>query len=344
MRSTARAAIVIGGLAIAAGLVLAFTLVRPGVPVQDAVDGRATDAAASVVDIGAVTGSPHVLFRHAAVDGNYNHLAAAPLDAPGARRGFAPLGCERVAFAGGRGICLEASRGILTTYAATIFDARLQPLHKLKLDGSPSRARVAPDGRLGAITVFVTGQEHGYASASFSTRTTIVDLAGGALLGELEQFTTRRDGRVFRAADFNFWGVTFARDGNTFYASLQTAGRIYLVRGDARGRAMTVLRENVECPALSPDNRRIAFKKRVGGGLAPWRFYVLDLETMAEHALDAETRSIDDQIEWLDDSRVLYGAYRSSQSAIKDVWVAPVAGGGPAREFLTSADSPAVVR
>jgi hypothetical protein len=344
MPSKARAAVVIAGLAIAAALVLAYTLVRPRVPVQGSAADAATGAAAPVVEIAAVTGSPHVLFRHAAVDARYNHLAAAPLEAPGARRGFAPLQCERVAFAGGRGICLEASRGVLTRYTATIFDARLQPLHSLKLDGSPSRARVAPDGRLGAITVFVTGQEHGYASASFSTKTTIVDLGSGAALGELEQFTTTRDGRVFRAADFNFWGVTFARDGTTFYASLQTAGRIYLVRGDLRGRAMTIVHENVECPALSPDNRRIAFKRRVGGGLAPWRFYVLDLETMAERPLEAETRSIDDQIEWLDDSRVLYGAYRSSQSAIKDVWVAPVGGGGPAREFLSGAESPAVVR
>src|SRR5205823_7549531 len=163
--------------------------------------------------------------------------------------------------------------------------------------------------------------------------------ASGDVLGDLEQFTTWRDGTRFSAADFNFWGVTFARDSNVFYASLRTVGdfktssgqvtrraQTYLVRGDLGLRKLTVLHENVECPSLSPDNRLIAYKKNVGPGPAPWRFCVLDLATMAETPIAAETRSIDDQIEWLDDSHVLYGTFRSARSAIMDVHVAPIAG------------------
>ena len=105
-----------------------------------------------------------------------------------------------------------------------------------------------------------------------------------------------------------------------------------------------MLHENVECPSLSPDNRLIAFKKKVGGGLAPWRFYVLDLATMVEQPIAAETRSIDDQLEWFDDSHVLYATTRSSQSAIRDVWIAPITGNEPARPFLSQAESPVVVR
>jgi len=333
---------VIAGLVLAAASVFAYTLARPAAPVPDSHAAAASPNA--VTDIRIVVTAPHLLFRHTAVDDNYNHLGAAPLDTTSGRRGMTSLQCERVAFSGGRGICLQASRGILTSYSATVFDAGFEPLHSLRLDGSPSRTRIAPDGKLGAITVFVTGQEHGYASASFSTKTTIVDLTRGAALGDLEQFTTFRDGQKIHAADFNFWGVTFAHDSNTFYASLQTAQRTYLVRGDARARSLTVLHENVECPALSPDNRRIAYKKRVGTGLAPWRFYVLDLSSMAERPIEAEKRSIDDQIEWLDDAHVLYGAARSSQSAIVDVWVSPVDGAEPARVFLSGAESPAVVR
>jgi len=341
MPSRTRSVLVVAGLVAAAGLVFLYVLRRPAVP-ADAPSAGAP--ATAIVDAASIVREPHLLLRHAVADDNYNHLAAAPLDSPGARRGIVTMQCERVAFNGGRGICLQASRGVLTSYSATVFDAAFQPLHTLKLDGSPSRTRVAPDGRIGAITVFVTGQEHGYASASFSTKTTILDLSKGAAIGDLEQFTTYRDGRAIKAADFNFWGVTFASDSNTFYASLQTAGRTYLVRGDARARSLTVLHDNVECPALSPDNRRIAYKKRVSTGLAPWRFHVLDLSTMAEHPLAAESRSIDDQIEWLDNDRVLYGAYRSSQSAVLDVWVAPVEGADPARVFLAGAESPAVVR
>ena len=128
--------------------------------------------------------------------------------------------------------------------------------------------RVSPDGRLAAATVFESG--HSYAEHGFSTRTTLYDLTGRTSLGDLEQFVSKRDGQVISAADFNFWGVTFARDGNTFYATLDTAGVSYLVRGDARGRTLDVLRPNVECPSLSPDNSRIAFKKRVGARSLGW--------------------------------------------------------------------------
>ena len=62
---------------------------------------------------------------------------------------------------------------------------------------------------MGAITVFVTG--HNYTSSSFSTKTILLDMASGDVLGDLEQFTTWREGKRFSASDFNFWGVTFAR-------------------------------------------------------------------------------------------------------------------------------------
>jgi Tol biopolymer transport system component len=220
----------------------------------------------------------------------------------------------------------------------------MQPRHSIKLEGSPSRTRISSDGRLGAVTVFVTGQAHGYSSSSFSTRTSLIDMATGEELTDLEQFTTWRNGAKIHASDFNFWGVTFAKNSNMFYATLKTDGKTYLVQGDLGLRKLTVLHENLECPSLSPDNRLIAFKKRTGPDLAPWRIYVLDLTTMTEHAIDGETRSVDDQLEWLDDAHVLYGMRRSSQSALSDVWVAAIDGKTPARVFVPEADSPIVVR
>jgi len=129
-----------------------------------------------------------------------------------------------------------------------------------------------------------------------------------------------------------------------FYATLKTNGKTYLVQGDLGLRKLTVLHENVECPSLSPDNRLIAYKKRTGPDLAPWSIYVLDLSTMTERAIGAETRSVDDQLEWLDDTHVLYGMRRSSQSALSDVWVAPIEGSEPARVFIAEGDSPIVVK
>ncbi|HET9667579.1 MAG TPA: hypothetical protein VFP09_12510, partial [Desertimonas sp.] len=98
-------------------------------------------------------------------------------------------------------------------------------------------------------------------------------------------------------------------------------------------RQARVIAENVECPSLSPDETRIAFKRREGNS---WRLHVLDLRTKRETAL-AETRSVDDQVEWLDDERILYGL-------IDDIWVVSADGSGEPSVYIPDALSPAVVR
>ena len=94
-----------------------------------------------------------------------------------------------------------------------------------------------------------------------------------------------------------------------------------------------MIAEGVECPSLSPDETRVAFKRREGNN---WRLHVLDLDTGREYPL-AETRSVDDQVEWLDDERILYGL-------VKDVWVVPADGSGQPQIHIRDALSPAVVR
>jgi hypothetical protein len=336
-----RTVLVSGGFALAALLAIGFTLASPA---RHAAPAPPRPEPVAGGDVAALASAPHLLFRHTGLGANARRLSLASIENPDAPFGVTNMKCDRVSYSAGRGICLRETDGLVSTFEAVLFDSAFQPGASVKLDGSPSRTRISPDGRFGAITVFLTGQAHGYASASFSTKTTLLDMSTGAVLTDLEQFQTWRDGQKFSAADFNFWGVTFARDSNTFYASLWSAKKTYLVRGDIAARKLTVLRENVECPSLSPDNRRLAFKKRVGGDLAPWRYYVLDLATMEEHPIAAEARSIDDQIEWFDNSHVLYGAGRGSQSAVLDVWIAPVDASGPARAFLLQAASPIVVR
>jgi Tol biopolymer transport system component len=171
----------------------------------------------------------------------------------------------------------------------------------------------------------------------------LLDMTSGDVLGELEQFATWWNGARFKAADFNFWGVTFTRDSNVFYASLGTGGKSYMVKGDLGLRKLTVVADNVECPSISPDDRLIAFKRRIATAADAWRLHVMDVATMIARQLGSEKRFVDDQVEWLDNGRLLYAIQRPS-SAISDVWVAPVDDSAPAKLFLSEAASPIVVR
>ena len=110
----------------------------------------------------------------------------------------------------------------------------------------------------------------------------MIDMATGAKIADLEQFTVFRGSKQVTAVDVNFWGVTFARDSDRFYATLATGGKTYLIEGSVSERRAHVIHENVECPSLSPDGTRIAYKKRTGSASAPWRLTVLDLATMRE--------------------------------------------------------------
>jgi hypothetical protein len=146
------------------------------------------------------------------------------------------------------------------------------------------------------------------------------------------------------ADDFNFWGVTFSPDSSGFYATLATAGLTYLVRGDIASRTATRLRTNVECPSLSPDGGRVAFKKRVAGrgGRSTAQLHVLDLASMTEIALGHEVRDVDDQLEWLDLEHVLYG--HPEPDGRTSIWRLRADGRDQPTRYLPLAESPAVVR
>jgi hypothetical protein len=229
---------------------------------------------------------------------------------------------------------------LIPPYVMFVFDDRFRAGTKRPLTGVPNRARISPDGRRAAITVFESG--HSYAEGGFSTRTTIVDTATGNTIGDLEKYSVTREGKPFKAVDFNFWGVTFAADGNWFYATLRTAGVNYLIEGDVDRQTARVIQAGVECPSLSPDGRRLAFKKRTVGSLTVfWKVAVLDLATMAETVLDSETRSVDDQVDWLDDRNVIYHLPKSGGA---DVWALGTDRSEAPRVLITGGYSPAVVR
>jgi hypothetical protein len=280
-------------------------------------------------------GGPTIVFQNVARGDDYAHVAVAAAGSAAQRRAITPLVCERVYFAARRGLCLVTEQGTDDpAFKALIVDQALRVRGELALAGVLSRARVSPDGRYGATTAFVIGHE--YAHKQFSTDTVLIDMAKGKRIADLEQFDVSRDGHRVRAVDRNFWGVTYARDSDRFYATMRTGGRSWLIEGSVSRRTARVLHLNVECPSLSPDGTRVAYKKRADDSEAPWRLHVLDLRTMKETAL-AERRSVDDQPEWLDDDTVLYGFDGA-------VWSAAADGGGAPRKLLADALSPAVLR
>ena len=302
---------------------------------------RDVDAApARPVDLGEALLQPHVLFRSTELTRGYGRLALVPLDAPADSRRLTPLACDRADYAGGRGVCLTADRGVFTTYRALLFDDRFEVRHTIPLVGPPSRVRVSRDGSVAGLTVFVTG--HSYAGGAFSTQSLVVDLESGATIADLEQFDIVRDKRPFKDADFNFWGITFEADPNRFYATLGTGGQTFLLRGDVKARRATVLHPGVECPSLSPDGRRIVFKKRqTERGFVIWRLALLDLTTMRERVLDGETRSVDDQVEWADNSRIMYALPDQPAGGRISVWMLDVDGGSATRA-IADGESPSV--
>ena len=305
-------------------------------------------AAATTTKDGSVLRRPYMLFRNTALGENYGRISAEFLGSQGGQRFVSPLQCDRVHFAVDHGICLEAKRGALTTYHAHIFDRSFQIKRSHPLAGPPSRARMSPDGRLAAVTVFVTG--HSYASTGFTTRTTLIDAVTGELIvDDLEKFEVLRAGEVIKANDFNFWGVTFTPDGQRFYATLGTAGKTMLVEGELSARRIRVLRDDVECPSLSPDNTKIAFKRRqaIGNqGRIGWGVHVLELATGKETALLAEARNVDDQVEWLGNREVLYAMPDdvATSSAATHVWAIAIDGASAPRRLMPMAFSPAVVQ
>ena len=310
---------------------------------QSTAAARGATAVDSSSELRRIAERPYLLFRNTALGPGYGRLAMVPLDAAGGTRYLTPLSCDRVHATRTGGLCLVASRGVFTSYRADAFDGNFRVYKTFPLEGVPSRARVSLDGTAGGTTVFVAGDS--YAVDTFSTRTTLFDLKGGKALGDLEEFAVERDGRPFKRVDFNFWGVTFAADADLFYAVVASQRRFYLAEGRQSTRRMRIVREGLECPSLSPDGRRIAFKAReYEGPRLVWRLRVVDLMTNAESTVN-ETRSVDDQAEWLDVDHVLYSLPRTIEGdGSSDVWVARVDGGGVPRVLLADAYSPTVVR
>lgn len=295
-----------------------------------------------VTSAGAVPAGPFVIFRNTAPGQGFGQAATASLSEPNGVRTLLGKACDRVYAARNLISCLETRNGMPTTFEAATYDASLQQQGAWPLDGIPNRTRISPDGSLVATTVFVSG--HSYSSSAFSTQT-IISPADGSVHTNLEDYALIDNGARIKASDRNIWGVTFSPGKpNDFYATASSQGNVWLVHGDIDSRTLTIIASGVECPSISPDGQRIAFKKSTSGTLAGARQpAVLDLASGNVTVL-GEQRDLDDQIEWLDNGTILYGMPRDDTGPDSDVWSLSLEPGAAPQLFIEHAWSPAVVR
>ncbi|WP_331711957.1 hypothetical protein [Arthrobacter sp. B6] len=309
---------------------------------QSARSSQEADSPVDTVAADALPAAPFVMFRNTAPGQGFGQAATVLLADPTGQRALSGHACDRVYAVVNRVSCLRTKNEIPINFEATVYNASLDTDESWALGGIPSRTRISADGSLLASTVFVSG--HSYATAGFSTET-IIRGRDGTDHGNLEEFALISGGGRIKATDRNIWGVTFVPgQPDAFYATASSQGNIWLVRGSLKDRTLTVTASGIECPSISPDGTRIAYKKSVTGTLAGHRnIAVLNIASGTETVL-TEQRDIDDQLEWLDASTVVYGVPRDESGQDSDIWSLAIDPAAQPSLFIEHAWSPAVVR
>jgi hypothetical protein len=211
--------------------------------------------------------------------------------------------------------------------------------------GRPSRARVAADGQASAGTVFVSG--HSYLDiGQFATATDIFVGTGDERKAHSMEtdFTVEGEQPRHRAVDGNWWGVTFGPDGDDFFVTYGSGGATEILRGSVSEQRVRPYLQGVTCPSLSPDGRTIVAKRPIGGGAFEMVAIAVD---EGRSVVLPESRSVEDQVEWLDDDTILYAlphedAADGPQPAM-DIWALDIAPGAEPELFLPYAASPGAV-
>lgn len=173
-----------------------------------------------------------------------------------------------------------------------------------------SRARISPDGKYIASTVFTLGSSYTATGQMFSTEARIGSTDGSMKPENIEKWKVLgKNNTAITAADINLWGGTFdPTNTDRFLVTVSTGGKPRLAEGSVARREIRIINDDadIECPSYSPDGKKIAFK-RVNRKTLLWSPAVLDLATGVETVFDVGAgATVDDQIEWLNDHTIIY--------------------------------------
>jgi len=253
--------------------------------------------------------------------------------------------CLRVHIAAQHGVCLSQQDSFLPQYETTIFRAdNPGELVKNYASALPSRARVSPGGTFSAVTAFVTGTSYEDVSGEATTIVTIDEIIGTSRTRAIRQFTVEGEHERYQNLSAQYWGLTFA-DDDEFYITGFYGEFPEIMQGSLATMTVEPTGWEGSCPSLSPDAKTLVFKeKRADGG---FDLIAIELATNERWTLN-EKRSVDDQVEWLDNDTILYALHpEGGDSPVQpefDIWMLDIDGGSEPVLFLPNADSPAVRR
>ena len=264
---------------------------------------------------------PFLVFRNLSSDDAHGRVAMLSLRPGELTRHVSPLSCARVHYARGTGLCLvqEQVQG-QSAFTAYTFDQTLTRRNRIVLRGVPTRARVSPDGRRATITTFA--EEESPEGERLATDSMIIDVRSGRVIASLRDFQVIHDQQPPITGVIDIGSVAFEDDGDRFFATLSTETERYLVAGSVQERRVTAIRPGIANEALSPDGNHLAVKRLIGDR-GFWQLGVIDLRTWTERDLNQGPRSIDDQVEWLDNNHVMYHDTAQDTTAL---WMLPIDG------------------
>ncbi len=256
--------------------------------------------------------------------------------------------CLRVHVAANRGVCLSQDESVLAAaFRTEFFSLASTDLPEVRSYASPlpSRARLTPDGLVASTTGFVSGTSYSDIGGETETIVTIDKVEERSALVGLVQFEVLSDQPGYDAADRQFWGVSFA-DNDAFYVTGFFGDEPEILTGSVSRKTLEPTGYIGSCPSISPDGRHLVFKEALPDG--SFALAVVNIATGEQWTL-GETRSVDDQVEWLDDDTILYAIHPDGDDggAVQpqfDIWMLDIAAGSEPELFLPAADSPAVLR
>ncbi len=257
------------------------------------------------------------------------------------QRQMTELECDRLDLNANGGLCLDSDSGLGGSGRGLILDAGLNPTLRFGIN-LPSRAAVSPDGEVVAWTGFALG--HSYLDVGeFATTTQLIEVERG-IGANLETAFASFDleGAPITDTERNYWGVTFA-DSETFYATVGIGPDTSVIEGSVSTSRIQVVHENATCPEVSPDGSTLVVKELRDGE----RFQLVAIDIASGSRRDlGEARSVEDQVEFLDNGTIIYGLPNEAEGTDAqpawDVWALDLNGGSP-QLIIPFADSPAAI-